>query len=229
LRHLLLILFVLFLISCGHKYETSKELEKEFEKRVNQKSDTLIVGHDECTECLDLYISQGKLTIPNDVKLNSSFFSDRDFNVCGKFPMDLIDNSTFNFDPYLSFKIIGKVIKADTTNGIGSVPLFYVDSWTKFHFDKASWQKKGDLNLYPQRPKMVDGVVENLIFAGQHISTITNFLGEPDQKEQNKITYDIDTKYGSDIDPVSSTYLTIVFNKDSIITNKTLNTTKNGR
>ena len=219
----------MFFISCGHSYETSKELDNEFNKRADKKNDTLIVGHDECTECLELYISQGKLTIPNDIKLNLNFFSGKDLNVCGNFPKDLIDNSAFNFDPNLSFRIIGKVIKADTTNGIGSVPLFYVDSWKQFHFDKVAWQTKGDLNLYPERPKIVDGIIENLMFVGQHISTITNFLGEPNQKEQNEITYNIDTKYGSDIDPVSSTYLTINFDKDSIIISKALTTTKSGR
>lgn len=132
MRHILLTSAAFLCVACGHTYDNSREFENEFKNRQQQKNDTLIVSHHECTECLDLYIDKGKLTIPSDIFKELKMLSDKDIKVCGHFPMDLIDPTTFNFDPNQKFKIIGKVIKADTANAIGTVPLFYVDNWTKF-------------------------------------------------------------------------------------------------
>ena len=222
LRQLFLTAILFSCVSCGHTYENSRELKAEFKKRESQKSDTIIAVHEECTECLDLVTIQGSLTIPKDLKGQFSRDTNYDFRVCGNFPFDLTDNSSFVDNTNLSFRIIGKVIKVDTNNGNGKVPLFYVDQWEKFYFRQNEWSEKGDLNSYPKRPKIIQGVLDNLKFEGQTLSTIHRLLGQPDLKSENKISYKIEEKYGSDIDPIYSKYLDITFDKDSIINGKTI-------
>jgi len=216
LRQLFLFAILFSCFSCGHTYENSKELKAEFEKRKLQKNDTLIAVHEGCTECLYLVTLQGSLTLTNDLKGQFSRDTNYDFRVCGNFPFDLIDNTN------LSFKIIGKVIKVDTNYGNEKVPLFYVDKWEKFYFRQNEWAEKGDLNSYPKRPKIIQGLLDNLKFEGQSLSTIKRLLGEPDFKGDSTISYKIEENYGSDIDPVYTKYLDISFDKDSIINSKTI-------
>lgn len=223
MKQLLLILSFFVCVSCGHTYENSRELKTEFEKRKSQKTDTIIAVHDECTGCLDLTTIQGSLTIPKDLKGQFNLDTNYDFKVCGNFPFDLTDNSSFIDNTNLSFRIIGKVIQVDTNNGNGKVPLFYVDKWQKFRFRQNEWNENGDLNSYPKRPKLIQGMLDNLKFEGQSLSSIQKLLGQPDFKSENKISYKIEENYGSDIDPVYFKYLDIVFDKDSVIKNKTIN------
>jgi len=222
LRQLFLLILFFYCVSCGHTYVNSTDLKAEFEKRKSQKSDTLIAVHDECTGCLDLTTIQGLLTIPDDLKGQLSSDTNFDFKVCGNFPFDLTDNTIFTDNTNLSFKIIGKVIQIDTNNGNGKVPLFYVDKWYKFQFRQNEWNEKGDLNSYPKRPKLIQGMLDNLKFEGQALSSLQKILGQPDIKSENKISYKIEENYGSDIDPVYSKYLDIIFDKDSIVKTKTL-------
>jgi len=69
------------------------------------------------------------LTIPFDIAKDLKMISEKDIKVCGNFPIDLINIGEAD----LKFKIIGKIIKTDTNNAIGSVPLFYVEHWEKFY------------------------------------------------------------------------------------------------
>jgi hypothetical protein len=78
--------------------------------------------------------------------------------------------------------------------------LFYVKEWTKFNFDEDNWSVKGDLNSYPYRAQMLEGIVENFKFEGEKLKGITNLLGKPDYEEPQSIIYDIETKYGTNID-----------------------------
>jgi hypothetical protein len=104
-------------------------MTEAFKKRAHQKSDTLFASHQECTGCLDLTIDKGELSIPADLALSQQLRAHPDILVCGQFPFDIIDPTSFNHAPGLTFKIVGKVIKADTNNGVGTIPLFYVESW----------------------------------------------------------------------------------------------------
>jgi hypothetical protein len=123
------------LVSCKHNYDNTSELKEEYKKISNQKCDTLVVRFMSCTECLDLYIDSRKLTIPN--KFKSYPISEfTDLNICGNFPKDLIDMTSLNYNPELKFTIIGKVIKLDSSNGIGLVPIFYVEKWKKEEYKK---------------------------------------------------------------------------------------------
>lgn len=125
--------------------------------------------------------------------------------------------TSWNFDPNLAFKIVGKTIYADTENAVGKVPLFYVTEWTKFNYDYNSWMKKGDLGVFPDRKKMVDGILKYFSLKGQKLTEIINLLGQPDFAENNEIVYKIDEDYGTDIDPIATTTLTFRYNRDSTI------------
>lgn len=218
MRNLLLILTSLILVSCGHDYENSAEQKGLFKAREDQTFDTLVCIFTSSTGSLDLYYLQGKLTLPIDIKSQLSDTSSRDIKVCGNFPKDLINMTSWNYDPNMAFKIIGKVILADTDNAVGKVPLFYVTEWTKFYYNYNSWTEKVDLGTYPKRKKMIDDVLKYLTLKGQTKSEIENLLGQPDFKEQNEFAYKIEEDFGTDIDPIATTTLTIKFNNDSIVT-----------
>lgn len=221
MRKFLLILTSIFLVSCRHDYENTAEQRELFKARETQKFDTLICVFTSSTGSLDLYHLQGKLTFPTDIKLQLSDTLSRDIKVCGNFPKDLINMGSWNYDPNLAFKIIGKTILADTENDVGKVPLFYVTEWIKFKYDYNSWIEKGDLETYPNRKSMVDDILKHLNLKGQTITEITSLLGQPDFIKHNEIGYKIDEDYGTNIDPIASTTLTLKFNHDSIITQVT--------
>jgi len=214
-------LTTLFLVSCGHDYENTAKQKELFKARQTQPLDTLICVFTLSTGSLDLYYLQGKLTLPSDIKYQLSDTSTRDIKVCGNFPKDLINMTSWNYDADLAYKIVGKTILADTEYVVGKVPLFYVTEWTKFYYYYNSWIEKADLASYPKRKKMVEDILKYLNLKGQTISEIENLLGQTDYKEQNEYGYKIDENYGTDIDPIATTTLTIKFNKDSIVTEAT--------
>lgn len=224
MREVILLLASLLFASCVHNYENTSQQKEVFNKRRNEPFDTLICSFASCTECLDLFIIQGKLTLPIDIKkrlqdthklLSDTFLSD--IKVCGNFPKDLIDMTSLNFDSNLAFKIVGKTILVDTNNAIGGVPLFYVTEWTKFHYGYNSWMEKSDME-YPHRKEMVDDIIQYLSLKGQSLSKIRRLLGQPNNISPTEIRYDVETKYGTDIDPISSTTLVLKYNNDSLIT-----------
>jgi hypothetical protein len=218
MRNIILILTILLLVSCGHDFENTAKQKELFKVRQIQPLDTLICVFTLSTGSLDLYYLQGELTLPTDIKFQISDPSTRDIKVCGNFPKDLINMTSWNYDADLAFKIVGKTILADTENSVEKIPLFYVTEWTKFYYDYNSWTEKADLGTYPKRKKMVDDILKYLKLKGQTISEIENLLGQPDFKEQNEFSYKITEDYGTDIAPIATTTLTIKFNKDSVIT-----------
>ena len=218
MRNIILTFITLLLVSCGHDYENTTEQKKLFKAREAQPLDTLICEFTSSTGSVDLYYLQGKLTLPTDIKFQLSDTLTRDIKVCGNFPKDLINMTSWNYDADIAYKIVGKTILADTENAVGKVPLFYVTEWTKFYYDYNSWTEKADLGTYPKRKKMLDGILKNLKLKGQTISEIKNLFGQPDYVEKNEFGYKIDEDYGSDIDPIKTITLTIKFNQDSIIT-----------
>jgi hypothetical protein len=218
MKNLFAILITLFLVACGHDYENTAKQKELFKARQTEPFDTLICVFTSSTGSLDLYYLQGQLTFPSDIKSQLSDTLTRDIKVCGNFPKEYIDMGSLSYDADLAFKIVGKTILADTDNAVGKVPLFYVTEWTKFNYDYHSWTEKGDLGTYPTRTKMVDDILKYLKLKGQTTTQIENLLGKPDFIEQNEFGYKIDEDYGTDIDPIATTTLTIKFNKDSIIT-----------
>lgn len=217
MRNLFLILTTFILVSCGHDYENTTKQKELFSARQSEPTDTLICVFTSSTGSLDLYYLQGRLLLPTDIKTQLSDTLTRDIKVCGNFPKDLIDMTSWNYDPNLAFKIIGKTILADPDNAVGKVPLFYVTEWTKFNYDYNSWTEKGDLGTFPNKKKMVDDILKYLNLKGQTLTEIKNLLGQPDFTEKNEIGYKIDEDYGTDIDPIATTTLTFKFNQDSTI------------
>lgn len=138
------------LVYCGHDYENTTQQKELFKARISQPTDTLICVFTSSTGSLDLYFLQGQLSIPTDIKIQLSDTLTRDIKICGNFPKDLINMTSWNYDPNLAFKIVGKIISADTENAVGKVPLFYVTEWTKFFYDRNLWIEKEDME-YPNR------------------------------------------------------------------------------
>jgi len=98
-----IVLFSLFLCSC-HEYHISAKNKDGYAKRKNEPSYTAIVYHDECTECLDVYLLSGTIGVPNDLK--STFgdtLSRKDIVLVGNFPHDLINPNNFFFQFEIKF------------------------------------------------------------------------------------------------------------------------------
>ncbi len=117
-------------ISCNHEYNNSISLKNEYQKLSREKLDPLTTIFMSCTECLDLYIESGKLTIQDKFK-NYPISEFTDLKICGNFPMDFIDINSFNYQSDTKFIITGKIIRLDSTNAIGLVPVFYIEKWKK--------------------------------------------------------------------------------------------------
>ena len=137
MKILLLLLVPCFLLtSCMHEYRNSDSLEKRYSELKDLPNDTLITVFQSCTECLDLVVVEGEVSLSEG--LRHSFKTPvRDMKVCGNFPLDVIDMSSFNFKSGQHFKIMGKVIGIDSTNAIGKAPLFYVEQWSRYVMDES--------------------------------------------------------------------------------------------
>jgi len=218
------ILLALFLCSCGHRYLLTKEIQQDYNKRANEKSDVLIVVHQDCAACGDYQIVQGKITLPTDLANNPALSSDKGINICGNFPVDLA-----NHEPEFAYRMVGKVIKADNSNSNVSLPLFYVDHSERFAFKKESWMSKNSHNAYTARPNMINGIIRNILFEGQPVASVVNLLGEPEQKEKNKVVYHIADRAGNGEDPGTTTNLTIIVAEDSVILSKAVTTEQKGK
>lgn len=122
---------LLQLISCGYSYNTSSDYIRAYNLIKHEKSDTLKVTHTEFTECSDLYVLEGRLSVTAKNDSISTYNSHRDIKVCGQFPLDFIDVQSWKYQGGAKFTIIGKVIMIDTADGIGSIPVFFVEEWSK--------------------------------------------------------------------------------------------------
>ena len=221
------ILLLLFLSSCGHRYLLTKELVEDYNKRTNQKFDTLIVMPQVCSGCGDYQIIQGKINIPADISNNSTLTADKGIKICGNFPVDLADHDGSAAKSEFAYRMIGKVIKAD--GGNASLPLFYVDHSERFSFKKETWMSKDNHSTYTERLNMINGIIRNILFEGQPIGSIVNLLGEPDQREKNKVRYHIADRAGAGEDPGTTTNLIIIVAEDSTILSKALSTEQKGK
>ncbi len=88
-------------------------------------------------------------------------------------------------------------------------------------FDKALWQQRGDLGIYPERTKMLNDLLKNNNLKGLTYKQVINLLGIPEKYADgypNIITYNIEEDYRWDIDPVYIKNLDIEFNSDSVVT-----------
>jgi len=115
--------------SC-HKYDKSEVRLKEYNERTTERSYVIYINHDECTECLDGYILKGIVGVPNNLKIHlGDTLKTKDIVLAGNFPFEKIDNTSSFFRQDACFKIKGKIIGVDSSNGIGKAPVFYVEEW----------------------------------------------------------------------------------------------------
>ena len=117
-------------LSCSHEYHSTEEAVTAYRKREAEPTHTIVVGHSECTECLDAYLYDGVVTVPVDLK---EYFGDtlrvNDLTLVGNFPFDLIDPGDIFFSAGTRFKITGKLIGSANKQFPGAYPLFYVEKW----------------------------------------------------------------------------------------------------
>jgi hypothetical protein len=96
-------------------------------------------------------------------------------------------------------------------------------------FDKSAWKERGDLNIYPNRDKMLEDLMNHHQLKGLTYKQVIELLGEPEKysdEKPNTATYNIVTDYGKDIDPVYIKNLEVKFSTDSIVTDVTTNEIK---
>lgn len=133
MNKIILLLWLCILCSC-HTYDNSKSNKELFLSRDKEPSFTITVEHQECTGCLDVYISEGHIIVPDDM-LNylGDTLQHTDLNLVGHFPFDLINPQNFFFDSKLKIRITGKIIGVDSSTASDNYysPIFYVEEWHK--------------------------------------------------------------------------------------------------
>lgn len=108
-----------------------------------------------------------------------------------------------------SFKILQVII----------ILIFITSCNQNIDFEKTKWNEQSD-PTYPSiyRPLMLKDLTINHKLLGLNCAQLVKYLGNPDEKEANSITYTIAVNYGNDIDPVYSKNLIFFYSKDSVIT-----------
>lgn len=107
-----------------------------------------------------------------------------------------------------------------------SIYIFLSSCNNEIKFDKIGWTIKDDIGLHPNRDKMLNDLIHNQKLKGLTYRQLIFKIGEPESNMtggRNSIYYDIVTDYGLNIDPVSVKSLEFRFDKDSIITDYTIN------
>jgi hypothetical protein len=89
----------------------------------------------------------------------------------------------------------------------------------KMKFNKIQWDSVGDLESYPYREGMLSDLIKHHKIKGLTYRQLIDSLGEPENYGDLKdsVRYDITVNFGY-LDPKSGKYLSIGFNKDSIMT-----------
>lgn len=92
-------------------------------------------------------------------------------------------------------------------------------TYNKIKFNKAQWDSVGDLESYPYREEMLVDLIEHHKIKGLTYHQLIDSLGEAENYSDAKdsLRYDIVVNFGY-LDPKSGKYLSIGFNKDSIVT-----------
>eukprot|EP01133_Synstelium_polycarpum_P009293 gene9293-10898_t len=88
----------------------------------------------------------------------------------------------------------------------------------KVKFDKNKWDESID-PAFPSdfRDKMLPDLITNHKLIGLTCAQLVEKLGQPNNKENNTMSYNIIVDYGYDIDPVHVKHLTFSYSKDSLI------------
>jgi hypothetical protein len=87
-------------------------------------------------------------------------------------------------------------------------------------FEKSKWIQTDDIENYPFRDRMIKDLTSNHKLKGLTYSQLIDLIGKPHgniQNDSNWISYPIKIKYGGDIDPIYTKYLTFKLSKDSVV------------
>ena len=106
------------------------------------------------------------------------------------------------------------------------LPILFASCVNNQKFDKTKWEEQGDLRTYPNRKSMLNDLTKNYKLTGLSYRQLINLLSEPDNYSDNEkdvVYYEIETDYGSDIDPVYTKTLQMKLTKDSIVKSFTIN------
>lgn len=98
--------------------------------------------------------------------------------------------------------------------------LFQISCRNDIKFNKAGWNKYDEPAFPPpDRSKMLNDLIEHHKLKGLRYQELINLLGEPNVSDSVGMQYDIEIKYGGNIDPEYVKGLYFTFSKDSVITN----------
>ena len=87
-------------------------------------------------------------------------------------------------------------------------------------FNKAEWEEKGDLDIYPNRKAMLNDLITHYKLKGLSYKQLIDLLGKPEDyidTEPNTLYYNIIIDYGMDIDPVYIKHLVFILSTDSTV------------
>lgn len=84
-------------------------------------------------------------------------------------------------------------------------------------FNSTKWKVEEDLRTFPHREAMIEDIVASRAFLGLRYNQIIDSLGPPSGVIENKMYYSIKVDYSTDIDPVYTKDLVVVFNTDSLV------------
>jgi len=109
--------------------------------------------------------------------------------------------------------------------------LFVITSCSSdIKFNKEGWLKHDELEIYPNRNKMLNDLTKNYKIKGLSYTKLIELICEPEKNikgDNNVLYYYITAKYGHDIDPVYTKTLQIEFGADSIVKDFKINEYKN--
>ena len=95
-------------------------------------------------------------------------------------------------------------------------------------FNKSNWEVKEDWD-YPYRDRMLNDLVKNHKLVGLTYGQLIDSLGPPANtgNDSGSVSYEITTRFKSDIDPTSGKNLYIKLNPESVVTSYKISEWKN--
>ena len=86
-------------------------------------------------------------------------------------------------------------------------------------FNKANWEAKEDWD-YPYRDRMLNDLVKHHKLVGLTYQQLTDSLGAPANigNDSGTVSYEIITRFESDIDPTSGKNLVLTLSPESVVT-----------
>ena len=112
---------MIIIVSCSSNNDDGKSANL-----IHQKLDTIEVKHNECTDCLDVLVLKGKITIPDSIK-SIYPFPLRDILITGKYSFkDIFEDKGDS-----KFMLIGYFNKIGYKAEYGKAPEFFVMNYKK--------------------------------------------------------------------------------------------------